>query len=76
MALVGAMLGLAILYGGLFIAQPFIDDAFGLWIPIEAPSLRDAWMMAAVVLAGACVSLVPAWRAYRISVTDGMMVTT
>ncbi len=75
-AAVGAILGLGLLYLGLVVAQPVVDAAFGLWLPIEAPGLRDMLVLLAVVLAGAIVSLIPAVRAYRISLADGMMVKT
>jgi putative ABC transport system permease protein len=76
MAAVGAVLGLAILYAGLVIAQPLLDAAYGLWLPIEAPTLREVWVILGVIAAGAIVSLLPAIRAYRLSVADGMMVKT
>ncbi len=76
MAVIGAMLGLAFLYVGLMIAQPVLDSAFGLWLPINAPSFREVWVILAVVGASAIVSLVPAVRAYRMSLADGMMVKT
>jgi putative ABC transport system permease protein len=72
----GALLGVALLYGALVVAQPMIDAAYGLWLPIEAPSLREAAVIGAVIGAGAIVSLVPALRAYRLSLADGMMVRT
>ena len=74
MAAIGAILGLALLYVGLFIGQPLIDSAFGLWLPIEAPTMREVWVLLGVVAAGAIVSMVPAFRAYRMSLADGMMV--
>ena len=74
MAALGAILGLALLYVGLFVGQPLIDSAFGLWLPIEAPTLRELWAMFGVIVAGAIVSMVPAFRAYRMSLADGMMV--
>jgi putative ABC transport system permease protein len=73
-AAIGAILGLALLYVGLFISQPLIDTAFGLWLPIEAPTMREVWVMLGVVAAGAIVSMAPALRAYRLSLADGMMV--
>ncbi|MEP5761312.1 MAG: ABC transporter permease [Litoreibacter sp.] len=76
MAAVGALLGLAFLYIGLIVAQPILDSAFGLWLPIEAPTLREVWVIGGVVCASAIVSLVPALRAYGMSVADGMMVKT
>ncbi len=74
MAAVGAILGLALLYLGLLIGQPIVDRAFGLWLPIEAPTLREGWTLLAVVAAGVIVSMIPALRAYRMSVADGMIV--
>ena len=37
----GALLGLSLLYLGLVIAQPIIDSAYGLWLPIEFPSTSE-----------------------------------
>jgi putative ABC transport system permease protein len=76
MAAIGTLLGVAFLYVGLIIAQPLLDSAFGLWLPIDAPSLREVWVIIAVICAGAIVSVVPAFRAYRMSVADGMKVKT
>ena len=73
-ATIGAALGLVLLYLGLFVTQPLIDSAFGLWLPIEPPSLRELYVLLGVISAGAIVSMVPALRAYRMSLADGMMV--
>ena len=73
-AAAGAILGLGLLYAGLVIAQPIIDSAFGLFLPIDSPTLREGYVLLGVIAAGAIVSLVPAIRAYRLSVADGMMV--
>ncbi len=75
-AAVGALIGILLLYLGLIIAQPVIDSAYGLWLPIEAPSLRELWVLLGVIAASAIVSMVPAIRAYRLSLADGMMVRT
>jgi len=72
--LLGALLGLAMLYLGLWIAQPLVDSAFGLYLPIEPPGLRELGVLAGVIAAGAIVSMLPALRAYRLSLADGMMV--
>jgi putative ABC transport system permease protein len=73
-AAIGAILGLGLLYVGLFIGQPLIDNAFGIWLPIDAPAMREVWILLGVVSAGAIVGMVPALRAYRLSLADGMMV--
>lgn len=74
MAALGAALGLVLLYAGLFIGQPLVDSAFGLWLPIEAPTMREFRVLSGVVVASAIVSLIPALRAYLMSLADGMMV--
>ncbi len=75
-AAVGAVLGVALLYGVLAVAQPMVDAAFGLFLPITPPSLAELWVLLGVIAAGAIVSMVPAVRAYRLSLSDGMTVRT
>jgi len=74
MAAVGAALGMALLYAGLAVAQPLVDTAFGLWLPIVAPTLREVAVLGGVIVAAGAASLLPALRAYRLSLADGMMV--
>jgi putative ABC transport system permease protein len=74
MAAIGALLGIALLYAALAVVRPWVDAAFGLWLPIEAPSTRELTLLVGVVGAAAIVSLLPALRAYRMSLADGMMV--
>lgn len=73
-AALGSLLGLVMLYTGLWVVQPLVDSAFGLYLPIDAPAQREMLTLLAVVFAGAIVSLLPALRAYRLSLADGMMV--
>ncbi|MEL6679209.1 MAG: ABC transporter permease, partial [Pseudomonadota bacterium] len=56
-ATAGALLGVALLYAGLVIAQPMLDSAYGLWLPIGAPTPRELTVLLAVVAAAAVVSL-------------------
>ncbi|WP_158967734.1 ABC transporter permease [Chachezhania sediminis] len=76
MAAVGAVLGMLLLYAGLAVAQPIVDSAFGIWLPLAAPDLRELATLGAVIGAAALASLLPALRAYRMSLADGMMVRT
>ena len=73
-ALIGALLGLALLYGLLLVLRPWIDKSFGSWLPIQPPSAYESWALAGVVLAAIIAGLIPAWRAYRMSLADGMLV--
>ena len=72
----GAALGAAMLYGVLVIVRPLVDAHFGLYMEIGWPSSREAVALAAVIVAGVVAGFVPAARAYRFSVSDGMMVRT
>lgn len=74
MAAIGAALGVALLYGALAIARPYIDASFGIWLPIDPPTMQEAIVLAGVIVAAAVSSLLPALRAYRLSLADGMVV--
>ncbi len=74
MAGAGAGLGTALLYSGLLVARPWVDAVFGLWLPIGTPTAWEVWILVSVVGAAALVGLIPALRAYRLSLADGMMV--
>ena len=73
-ATIGAILGLALMYLGVYIAQPIIDAEFGLWLPSKAPTLNEFLVLAAVIIASIISSVLPALRAYRLSLADGMLV--
>ena len=72
----GAVLGLALLYLALVVAQPVVDTRFGLYLSIGLPTARDLIVIGLVVLAGFLAGAVPAHRAYRQSLADGMMPRT
>ena len=74
MSLAAVLLGLVLLYTGLFVMRSYVDAAFGLYLSIEVPSLREMSVLGGVIAAGTLVSLLPAWRAYRMSLSDGMQV--
>jgi len=74
MAAMGSVLGFALVYGLLILCQPLLDATFGLWLPIDAPSWRELLVLMSVIGTGAIVSALPAIRAYRMSLADGMIV--
>ncbi|MGF1446570.1 MAG: ABC transporter permease [Pikeienuella sp.] len=75
LSLAAAALGLALLYVAIAVLQPFVDTAYGLYLPITPPTSRELWILGAIVAAGTLVSVFPAIRAYRMSLADGMTVT-
>lgn len=76
MSAVGAIFGTCLLYAGLVALQPILDASLGIWIPISGLGLREVIVIGTVIAAGAIVSVLPAWRAYRMSLADGMVVRT
>ena len=74
LTLLGTLLGIALLYGLLLFAQPLIENHFGLFIPIDWPSHYELYLLVAVQLVALLISILPAWRAYRYSLADGMTI--
>jgi putative ABC transport system permease protein len=73
---VGVGLGVVLLYAALVGLQPYVDRVYGLHIGIE-PLKSGEWInLAGVVAAGVFAGLLPALRAYRLSLADGMTVRT
>jgi putative ABC transport system permease protein len=72
LALIGALLGVALVYLVLTLAQSPVENRFGLLIPIRALGATEWGYLALIVGAGFLVGLVPAWKAYRSSLVDGL----
>ena len=72
----GVVLGTALLHVGLIVAQPLIDRGWGLHIPVSPPSAREWLMLGAILAGGLLAGLLPALRAYKMSLADGMTVRT
>lgn len=72
LALLGCIIGVAGVYGGLALAQGAIEQRFGLHLALR-PLGSTEWTYLAVVFgAGLLVGFVPAWKAYRTSLVDGL----
>jgi putative ABC transport system permease protein len=76
LTLAGIALGVVLLYVALLVLQPWVDATYGLRLPIEAPKPAELLTLAGVAVAGCLAGLLPAWRAYRLSLADGMTVRT
>jgi|TARA_R110002020_G_scaffold41074_1_gene121282 putative ABC transport system permease protein len=76
LALGGILLGLGLLYLGLWIGQPLILSQYGLFIAITPPGLYEWTLLGAILLASILMGSVPAWRAYRQSLVDGLSIRT
>ena len=76
LALAGILLGLGLMYLAMWLAQPLILSRYGLFIPLSAPGLWDWSLLGAILLAAIIMGCVPAWRAYRQSLIDGLSIRT
>lgn len=74
LALVGSLLGIALVYGLVVVLQPVLEGQFGLHLPAKPLSATEHLYVAAVVIAGLIVGLIPAWKAYRNALSDGLSV--
>jgi len=50
----------------------WLQREFGITLGLAAPGAAQAWIVGAVLAAGALASLIPGWRAYRLSLADGL----
>jgi putative ABC transport system permease protein len=71
-AAVGTALGIVAVYALLFALRTTIENHFGLPIAIVGLSARVEWYAVATVVAGALLGTIPAFRAYRNSLIDGL----
>jgi len=72
LALAGAVLGVGLTYAGILVFQGPVEARFGLFIPLRALGSLEWIYLAAVVLAGFLIGLIPALKAYRTTLTDGL----
>lgn len=71
---IGALFGLALVYMATFAANPVLKDRVGISIGIHAPSAFELVTLALVLVAALLMGMIPAWRAYRNSLADGMTI--
>ena len=74
LALAGAALGLALLYGGIAASQGWVQAQYGLYLPLALPSAYEWSLLGAILGAALLMGGVPAWRAYRQSLADGLSI--
>lgn len=69
---VGAVAGALMAALGVALAGPWVQSAFGITLRLGAPTAPQWALLGAVLAAGMLASLVPGWRAYRLSLADGL----
>lgn len=74
LALAGVVLGLALLYLGIAGSQGYVQANYGLYLALSAPSSYEWKLLGSILAAAVAMGSVPAWRAYRQSLADGLSI--
>ena len=69
----GVILGVALLIIGILVLQQPIQTHYGIYLPLSGLSLREWLLLAGIMLAALLMALLPAGRAYRLSLNDGLV---
>jgi putative ABC transport system permease protein len=72
LTLAGALLGAAAAAAAVLGAGPWVQQRLGIALQAGLPTAAQWGLFGAVLLAGMLASLVPGWRAYRLSLADGL----
>ena len=70
----GSLLGMAALYGCLFAIGPFLQSEFSLFIPVQWPDIKELTFLLSILIVGFIVGFIPAFKAYKNSLQDGLTI--
>jgi len=68
----GILLGVLGAHAGMALATPWLQQSLGIRLQLATPLPTQLALSGAILLAGLLASLGPAWRAYRLSLADGL----
>lgn len=71
---IGSILGVGLIYALLAVLQPVIERHFGLYLPLHVLSGAEYAYLGLIFVLGLVLGLVPAWRAYRNTLHDGLTI--
>jgi putative ABC transport system permease protein len=69
---VGIASGIALLYLLIMACKPILREHYSFNLAINAPTTTEWTLIVATLIAGAFIGAIPAWRAYRMSLSDGL----
>ncbi len=72
LALLGVLTGVALTFGLLAAAQPVLEQRYGIFLDFGGLSAVDLLILGSIIVAALLMGLVPAWRAYRNALSDGL----
>ena len=74
LALAGVIAGVGLLYVCIAVAQGYVQSNYGLYLPLAWPSEYEWTLLGGILAAALLMGCVPAWRAYRQSLADGLSI--
>lgn len=74
LATAGVAAGVAVAYLAMWAAAPLLSNRYGIFVQITGLSRYDLAILAGVVCAALLIGLLPAWRAYRNTLSDGLTI--
>jgi putative ABC transport system permease protein len=72
LAVLGALLGAVLVAALVGLLAPWLQANYGLALQASLPRAAEWRLLGSIVLVGALASFAPGWRAYRLSLADGM----
>ena len=72
--LLGCLLGTALFFMAILLAQPVLQAQFGISLSLSMLSSYEVKLLGAIMLAGTVMGIFPALRAYYYSLSDGMSI--
>jgi putative ABC transport system permease protein len=70
----GVLAGVGLCYGLLYAAKPLLENRFGIFLDPGGLTGYDVGLLASIVFAALLMGAVPAWRAYRNTLSDGLTI--
>ena len=74
LALAGVVAGVGLLYVCIALAQGYVQSNYGIYLPLAWPSEYEWTLLGGILAAALLMGCVPAWRAYRQSLADGLSI--
>jgi len=68
----GVALGCGLLAMGIVLLAPLVLSQFGIPLELRPPAANEIVLLLSIVATGLAASLVPGWRAWRMSLADGL----
>jgi len=74
LALLGVVGGVFLTCLLVLVGRSMLAQRFGIYVPVALPSVYDLEILGTVVLAALAMGLLPAARAYRRTLSDGLQI--